>query len=163
MFFLVWFFFFPDGGVDMWLIHWGSFKAWEEGRHCFSPSTHTHTLIHTHPPSPSPFSSLTWCECHVVLLRHVCMCGSKWWWSLSFLCDGGGKEKPALCVVCCVIWSLALTVTNIRPPAPTFSVANVWWSCMQSVPSDTWTWKHESHSAKSPLLGLPPLLHHHNY
>ena len=160
MFFLVWFFFFLTGELTC---DWSTEAPSKPERREDTVLALPHTLIHTHTPSPSPFSSLTWCECHVVLLRHVCMCGSKWWWSLSFLCDGGGKEKPALCVVCCVIWSLALTVTNIRPPAPTFSVANVWWSCMQSVPSDTWTWKHESHSAKSPLLGLPLLLHHHNY
>lgn len=87
-------------------------------------------------------------------LWHVCMCGSKWWWSLSFLCDRGKKLKnsppppPLSSVVCCVIWSLALTVTDTHTFFVAGYVLTVWWSCMQSVPSDTCTWQHESHSAK---------------
>lgn len=118
-------------------------KAWEEGRHGFIPSTHTH-------PAHFPLY-LTRCECHVVLsgtFACVAVSGGE----VCLFCVT--EKKTAPCVVCCVIWSLALTVTNIRPLLCGWLRA-VWWSCMQSVPRDTWPWQHESHSANSLSLVCP--------
>ena len=105
-------------GVDMWSIHRGSFKAWEEGRHCFSPSihthTHSHTLIHTHTLTQPIFLSLdvNVTSCSSGTFACVAVSGGE----VCLFCVTEGKGKTAPCVVCCVIWSLALTVTNIRPP-----------------------------------------------
>lgn len=71
------------------------------------------------------------------------------------------KKKTAPCVVCCVIWSLALTVTNIRP----FSVAGyvlfegAACSLCQVIHG------HGNMSRIQPRVSprLAPLLHHHNY
>lgn len=121
--------------------------------HTHAPHTHTHSSLH---PAHFPLY-LTRCECHVVLcgtFACVAVSGGE----VCLLCDRDKKKRkknsppPPPRVVCCVIWSLALTVTN-TPPLCGWLRA-IWWSCMQSVPSDTWSWQHESHSARESLLGL---------
>lgn len=65
------------------------------------------------PPAHFPLY-LTRCECHVVLsgtFACVAVSGGE----VCLFCVTEEKKKTAPCVVCCVIWSLALTVTNTRP------------------------------------------------
>lgn len=92
-------------------------------------------------------------------LQHVCMCGSKWWWSLSF--SVWRKQISPPCCLLCNLVSLALTVTNTHP----FSVADYVLSegsCMPSVPRymamATWV----AFSRES-LIGLSLCYITHNY
>lgn len=83
-------------------------NRWEEGSCCFNTSTPL--------TEPSPFSSLgvRFALCSLARLHVGAVSGGE---SLSFLCEWRRKQKqpPPPGVVCCVLWSLALTVTDIGP------------------------------------------------
>lgn len=85
--------------------------------------------------------------------QHGCMCGSKRWWSLSLLCDG--RRNPPPSVLFAVLFSVISTCCHKHTRTHLLCgwLHAIWGSCMQSVPSDTWPWQHELHSADS-LIGL---------
>lgn len=131
-------------------------KAWEEGRHCFSPSTPTPPLSPAHFPL-----YLTRCECHVVLSSTFACVAVSGGEVCLFCVTEEEKKQPPSRVVCCVIWSLALTVTNIRP----FSVAGYVLPDGAACSLCQVIHGHGNMSRIQPRVSprFAPLLHHHNY
>lgn len=50
-------------------------------------------------------------------LQHVCMCGSKWWWGLSFLRDGKKTKSAPTPSPCCLLCNLVSLMSQTHAPS----------------------------------------------
>lgn len=125
-------------GVVTWSIHWGSVRPQSLRRGCFIPST---------PPHPAHYP-LSRCECHVVLSLGTFACVAVSGGEVCLFCVTEIKKQPPPLHMCFLLCYLVIS-THFHIIGP-FSV---WWSCMQSVPRDTW--QHEPHSANSVSYVFP--------